>query len=496
LSTKFFHSAFITAVRVSDSSAPVAVAEREDMTALRSSFDVAQIVRRIASARSLGEACTAAAEAVSASLKVPCAVLARTEAGWQVEARGSESKEPPVFGRPDTWMMPLGTAGGVARLMVIAHGRPGAPDPVWLAPIGEILGHALTLVATREELERERTLELRCLRFSRELLLERSTSRLRQLIVKGMAGAVGAEAGALALYVPAERTLAVVATHGYLAALVDHVRIHPGEGVIGGVFASRQGVHAQIPANQSHGVRQRRYRSRSYMAVPLLGSERTLGVVAVTDPRDGQPFTREHLSILRAYALPAALALSCEALRDQATELAHLATVDPLTGLFNRRFFDERLTQEIQRQRREGAELALLMIDLDDFKSLNDAHGHLYGDRVLREVAEILRRSVRIFDVCARFGGEEFAILMPGANASTALQVAERIRGQTESHFRNSWRFAGGSPTLSIGIATAGTDKSGEALIAAADSALMWVKSAGKNAVKLDVDLPARLPGS
>jgi diguanylate cyclase (GGDEF)-like protein len=333
--------------------------------------------------------------------------------------------------------------------------------------------------------------EARYYRFARALLLTKDAERLHRLIVHQMARAVGAELGALALYVPSEGALAIVATRGYPSALVAHIRINPGEGVIGKVFASERPVRVQVTPADANVVRQRRYRGDSYMAVPLVGADGTLGVVSVTDAVNREPFTREHLATLRAYAIPAALALSRELLRDRAADLAHLATVDALTGIFNRRYFDERLAQEIQRERRAGIDLSLLMIDIDDFKVLNDARGHLYGDRVLREVAEILRRSVRIFDVCARYGGEEFAILMPGANASTALQIAERIRGQAESHFADSWRFAGaGRPTLSIGISTARAAMTGEALVAGADAALMWAKAAGKNAVKVNADVP------
>ena len=217
------------------------------------------------------------------------------------------------------------------------------------------------------------------------------------------------------------------------------------------------------------------------MAVPLISGRAVLGVVSVTEPEKKSAFTRHDLAILRGYALPAALALSSESLRDQAADLAHLATVDALTGISNRRHFDERLTEEIQRARREHGELALLMIDIDDFKALNDARGHQSGDAVLRDVADILRRSIRSFDVCARYGGEEFAILMPGASTSTAYQIAERIRRHTESHFSDNWRYAAGvRPTLSIGVANATGETSGGTLVATADAALLWAKAAGK----------------
>lgn len=340
------------------------------------------------------------------------------------------------------------------------------------------------------DLDARRRRDARYYRFARGLLRTREPERLHQQIVRRMSQAVAAETGALAVFVPAEGVLAIVATRGYPSALVAHIRIAPGEGVIGKVFATGRPLRVQVMPGDAN-VRQRRYRGDSYMAVPLLGAEGVLGVVTVTDAVSGEPFTRDHLATLRAYAVPAALALSREVQRNRAADMAHLATVDALTGIFNRRYFDERLAQEIQRERRAGIDLSLLMIDIDDFKLLNDTRGHLYGDRVLREVAEILRRSVRIFDVCARYGGEEFAILMPGANASTALQIAERIRGQAESHFAESWRFAAaGRPTLSIGISTARAAMTGEALVAAADAALMWVKAAGKNAVKVNADLP------
>jgi diguanylate cyclase (GGDEF)-like protein len=237
--------------------------------------------------------------------------------------------------------------------------------------------------------------------------------------------------------------------------------------------------------NRSH-PRRRRYRGDSYVALPLATSEGIGGVVAFTDKKDGSSFNDADLATLTALSVPAALALTREQLRDRTHDLAHLATVDGLTGLFNRRYFETRLEEEIQRQRRQLNELALLMVDLDNFKDLNDTHGHLVGDRVLREVAEILRRAVRIFDVCARYGGEEFVILMPGANAPTAVRIAERIRRQVELHFASGLRS--GAPaalTVSVGVSTAGATTSRETLIAQADSALLWAKTSGKNVVNV-----------
>jgi diguanylate cyclase (GGDEF)-like protein len=228
----------------------------------------------------------------------------------------------------------------------------------------------------------------------------------------------------------------------------------------------------------------RRYRSSSYLALPLTGAGGVQAVVALTDKADGRPFDERDLAILTSLGGVASLAIAREELRERTRDLAHQASIDGLTGLLNRRYFDSRLEQEIQRQRRQFDDLALLMVDLDNFKELNDSHGHLVGDRILREVADILRRAVRIFDVCARYGGEEFVILMPGANAETALLIAERIRRQVEQHFASGLRpSAQPAQTVSVGVSSASATTTWETLISQADSALFRAKGTGKNVV-------------
>ncbi len=161
--------------------------------------------------------------------------------------------------------------------------------------------------------------------------------------------------------------------------------------------------------------------------------------------------------------------------------------MDSLTGLFNRRYFETRLEEEIQRARRYGLDLALLVIDADDFKRLNDRLGHLTGDRVLRTMSDTLRRSVRGFDVCTRFGGEEFAILMPGSPvASSALQSAERIRQRIEDYRFDQLPLPSElHPTISVGVAVLTPPDAAQDLIARADRALYEAKADGKNCVRL-----------
>ena len=220
--------------------------------------------------------------------------------------------------------------------------------------------------------------------------------------------------------------------------------------------------------------------------MPLLAQGEVIGVVSVADRADGRPFSRADLTAARALAAPAALALRSDRLAEQTRELSHAATVDPLTALFNRRYFATRIEEEIERARRYSLELSLLLIDVDDFKRLNDELGHLAGDYLLRQIAEVLKRSVRVFDVCTRFGGEEFAILMPGSGVNNALVVAERIRARVEQASRE----AGPLPphlriTVSLGLATLATDPSPHEFIARADRALYRAKAEGKNCVRV-----------
>jgi diguanylate cyclase (GGDEF)-like protein len=180
-----------------------------------------------------------------------------------------------------------------------------------------------------------------------------------------------------------------------------------------------------------------------------------------------------------------------ERLRDAQRKLEEQSITDALTGLKNRRFFDERLLEEFKRAQRYGDTLSLIMIDLDHFKDVNDAHGHQAGDVVLREAATLIRASIRDPDICARYGGEEFAVILPKTHMTGALAVAERIwkeLGAKEYAIPSS-----GAPpkrvhvTASIGIAFYPSKDiaSGELLLRFADQALYNAKRGGRNSICL-----------
>lgn len=174
----------------------------------------------------------------------------------------------------------------------------------------------------------------------------------------------------------------------------------------------------------------------------------------------------------------------------ETARLREISVTDSLTGLFNKRYFDLRLAEEVARSRDTGQPLALLMLDIDYFKHYNDTFGHTAGDAVLREVARILRETSRQGDVPCRYGGEEFALILPGAGSEQALAVAERVRRAVAHHaFPGGAAQPEGRLTVSVGAAVFPADAAGAAdLCQHADQALYRAKDAGRNAVRLFAD--------
>lgn len=167
--------------------------------------------------------------------------------------------------------------------------------------------------------------------------------------------------------------------------------------------------------------------------------------------------------------------------REKDDQLEASANSDCLTGLFNRRKFNEDLEMEILRARRYGHDMAFLIIDIDYFKLVNDTHGHLAGDEVLRQVAEVTQCTLRETDLVYRFGGEEFAALLPEASGGVALAVAEKVRRAVEEH-EVFFKGANLRVTISVGVASlVGVSQDARELYHRADTALYAAKSAGRN---------------
>ncbi len=167
-------------------------------------------------------------------------------------------------------------------------------------------------------------------------------------------------------------------------------------------------------------------------------------------------------------------------------EIHQLAVQDPLTGLSNRRHFIDVVEHEIARAVRHARPLAFCIIDIDHFKSINDVHGHLEGDRVLRHMADTLRGLLRANDIVGRIGGEEFGLLLPETGPEAAMEIAERLRVAVQQAACEAGSTAL-SVTISIGMAMLGGDiQTRSSLMASADAALYRAKAAGRNRVCAD----------
>ncbi|HZP49389.1 MAG TPA: sensor domain-containing diguanylate cyclase [Vicinamibacterales bacterium] len=411
--------------------------------------------------------------------------------------------ESPILGRSlstdrevvavDGWIA-LKLSEGRRRIALIAE-RAGSTDAATFAPLATWLPSVLVAVGERSRHARAEQQLLDHYKLARRAGRGRPVDAIARQLVQQTARVVEADRVAVAIYVPDERQLALAATHGYAIGPLRDRRIAPGEWVMGHVYASRRAVvvgdvRRLRPA--SDGAR--RYKTFSFAAVPLLVGGKVLGVLAATDKRDGGPFSRHDLVTLRALAGISGLGLAVTRSDAEASRLARAATVDALTGLFNRRYFDVRLRQELERGRRANLPASLLIIDIDDFKAINDTHGHPIGDVVLKVVARLVAGALRVFDVCARIGGDEIAVVMPTGDPDSVYACAERIRSRIATSATQDARLGGvARVTVSIGVTTAEADDTPERLLRRADEALYTAKHAGKNCLRLlrRVRLPA-----
>ncbi len=352
----------------------------------------------------------------------------------------------------------------------------------------KIRSHERRLQSGKEALERaNEELESRLAEifftheFFKALTSFSSVEDVCSLIVDGANGILGAEISCVYLFEREDWTLRLSASQGRSEDAFEPV-VSIRDTILG--LAFREGIVQEADvAYSSDTAAWARHREdvRSQAAVPLRTGDHVVGVMVVASSAYRE-LTNAEMERLQVIGNQSSLSLQNALLHG---ELERLSVTDRLTELYNHGYFQQRLEEEMGRAGRFGHNLALIMLDIDDFKEFNDTYGHPRGDSVLRTVSRIIRENLREIDVAARYGGEEFVIVLPETDAAGARAVAQRIRDSVaETRFETGEDIAAVHKSVSLGVAAFPEHAQTQAkLVEAADRAMYAAKREGKNRV-------------
>ena len=240
-------------------------------------------------------------------------------------------------------------------------------------------------------------------------------------------------------------------------------------------------THRKPAIKRSQRAFAEHYTTANCAIVPLICHERVVGVLNLADKIGSSHFSREDIALIELFGQFVGASIGNIKLFER---MQHQATIDGLTGLMNHRTFYESLERELWRCRRYGGTISLIMADIDNLKQINDVFGHHAGDKVIREVSHQIKECIRQIDLAARYGGDEFAVILPNTTIDEAVMVSRRIV-EAVSQSPIGWQHDRIALSISIGVGEYGADANPEDITSKSDRALYTAKQSGKNTVRI-----------
>jgi len=239
--------------------------------------------------------------------------------------------------------------------------------------------------------------------------------------------------------------------------------------------------HTRPVIKKSQRAFAQNYKTNNCIIVPLICQDNVVGVLNLADKMEGNSFNNEEIALIELFSQLVGASIGNIKLFEK---IQRQATTDGLTGLANHKTFYEVLEKELWRARRYGGQISLILVDVDDLKKINDSYGHRAGDKVIRQIGRKIKECIRQIDTAARYGGDEFGVILPNTSLSDAVVAAERMV-EVVSHSPITWKKEHVALSISVGLGQYDANTNPEEITSRSDQALYAAKQAGKNTVRV-----------